>query len=127
MASILPFIRKAGAVFDDRATQIMGEAFDTACKDLHDTGQPPIVYEVIAVRIINAAKNGERDPVRLRNAGLSALGFNDARGYRSRPHQAARRRPCQRQGFSIPRLTCAQGPRWATGGARPSPQPCALV
>jgi hypothetical protein len=55
----------------------MGEAFDTACKDLHDTGQPPIVYEVIAVRIISAAKNGERDPVRLRNAGLSALGFND--------------------------------------------------
>jgi hypothetical protein len=55
----------------------MGEAFDTACKDLHDTGQPPIVYEVIAVRIINAAKNGERDPVRLRNTGLSALGFND--------------------------------------------------
>src|ERR1700746_1220023 len=77
VASILPFIRKAGAVFDDRATQIMGEAFDTACKDLHDTGQPPIIYEVIAKRIINAAKNGQRDPVRLRNAGLSALGFND--------------------------------------------------
>jgi hypothetical protein len=55
----------------------MGEAFDTACKDLHDTGQPPIVYEVIAKRVINAAKNGERDRVRLRNAGLSALGFND--------------------------------------------------
>ena len=31
MASILPFIRKAGAVFDDRVTQIMGEAFDSAC------------------------------------------------------------------------------------------------
>lgn len=77
VASILPFIRKAGSVFDDRATQIMGAAFDTACKDLHDTGQPPIVYEVIAKRVINAAKNGERDPVRLRNAGLSALGFND--------------------------------------------------
>lgn len=77
MASILPFIRKAGAVFDDRAAQIMGEAFDTARKDLHDTGQPPIICEVIAKRIINAAKNGQRDPVRLRNAGLSALGFND--------------------------------------------------
>jgi len=69
-------MRKVG-VFDDRATQVMGEAFETACKDLHDTGQPPIVYEVIAMRIINAAKNGVRDPVRLRNAGLSALGFND--------------------------------------------------
>jgi len=76
VASILPFIRKAGAVFDDRVTKIMGEAFDDACKELHDTGQPPIVYEVIAKRIIDAAKNGERDPTRLRNAGLVALGFD---------------------------------------------------
>ena len=77
MASILPFMRKAGAVFDDRATQIMGEAFDGACKELRDTGQPPIVYEVIAKRIIDAAKNGERDPARLRNAGLAAFGFDN--------------------------------------------------
>jgi hypothetical protein len=77
VASILPFIRKAGAVFDDRVTQIMGEAFDDACKELHDTGQPPIVYEVIAKRIIDAAKNGERDTARLRNAGLVAFGFDN--------------------------------------------------
>ena len=43
MASILPFIRKAGTVFDDRVTAIMGDAFDRACKELHDSGQPPIV------------------------------------------------------------------------------------
>ena len=79
MASILPFIQKVGAVFDDRATQIMGEAFDGACKELHDTGQPPIVYEVIAKRIIDAARAGERDLARLRNAGLTALGFDDDR------------------------------------------------
>jgi hypothetical protein len=85
MPSILPFIRKAGTVFDDRVTQIMGEAFDRARKDLRDTGQPPIVYEVIAKRIIDAAKNGERDPVRLRNAGLSALGFNDDTKRQARP------------------------------------------
>jgi hypothetical protein len=76
VASILPFVRKAGAVFDDRVTQIMGEAFDDACKELHGTGQPPIVYEVIAKRIIDAAKDGERDLVRLRNAGLAALGID---------------------------------------------------
>ena len=76
MASILPFVRKAGAVFDDRVTQIMGEAFDDACKELHDTGQSPIVYEVIAKRIIDAAKDGERDLVRLRKFGLAALGFD---------------------------------------------------
>jgi len=77
VASILPFIRKTGAVFDDRVTQIMGEAFDDAYKVLHDTGQPPIVYEVIAKRIIDAAKNGERDPARLRNAALVGLGFDE--------------------------------------------------
>jgi len=76
VASILRFIRKAGTVFDDRITKIMGEAFDSACKELNDAGQPAIVYEVIAKRIIDGAKNGERDPVRLRNAALAALGFN---------------------------------------------------
>lgn len=74
MASILRFIAKTGGVFDDRVTRIMGEAFDRACKELDDKGQPEIVYEVIAKRIIEAVKNGERDPVRLRNAALAALG-----------------------------------------------------
>jgi hypothetical protein len=74
VASILAFISKAGGVFDDQATQIMGEAFDRACEDLHDKGQPEIVTEVIAKRIIEAVRNGERDPIRLRNAGLAALG-----------------------------------------------------
>jgi hypothetical protein len=77
VASILQFIRKTGAVFDDHATQIMGESFEAACKELHDKGQPQIVYEVIAKRIIDAAKNGERDIDRLRNAGLAALGLSD--------------------------------------------------
>ena len=77
MASILPFIRKAGTVFDDRATALMGEAFDAACKALHDTGQPAIVYEVIAKRIIDGVRGGERNPVRLRNLGLAALGLED--------------------------------------------------
>ena len=73
VGSILPFIRKAATVFDDRVTEIMGEAFDSACKELHDTGQPPIVYEVIAKRIIDATRTGERDVTRLRNVGLAAL------------------------------------------------------
>ena len=54
----------------------MGEAFDAVCKDLHDTGQPALVREIIAKHIIEAAKNGERDPVRLRAAGLAALGYD---------------------------------------------------
>ena len=77
MASILPFVRKTGITFDDHATKALGEAFDAACKALHDTGQPEIVYEVIAKRIIDAAKNGERDVDRLRDAGLAALGLRN--------------------------------------------------
>jgi hypothetical protein len=71
--SILPFLQKGGTVFDDHVTAIMGTAFDSACQELHDKGQPAIVYEVIATRIIDAAKRGERDPIALRSAGLAAL------------------------------------------------------
>jgi hypothetical protein len=74
VASILPFIR-ARADFDDETTRIMGEAFDAARATLQDRGQPQIVYEIIAKRIIEAAKKGERDPTRLRDAGLAALGY----------------------------------------------------
>ena len=59
--------------FDDETARLIGEAFDAVCKDLDDTGQPALVREIIAKRIIEAAKKGERDPVRLRNAGLTAL------------------------------------------------------
>ena len=74
MGSILPFLRKTGIAFDDHATKAIGQAFDAACIALHDSGQPQIVYEVIAKRIIDAAKGSEPDVDRLRDAGLAALG-----------------------------------------------------
>jgi hypothetical protein len=51
----------------------MTEAFDAACKLLDDTGQPELVLEVIAERIIAAARTGELDPLRLRKAALAGL------------------------------------------------------
>jgi hypothetical protein len=71
VASIVPFIPPG--VFDDATTKAMGEAFDTACEALHDRGQPTVVYEVLARRIIAAARKGERDVGRLRNVALKAL------------------------------------------------------
>jgi hypothetical protein len=68
------FIREQSD-FDDEATRLIGEAFHAACKGLRDTGQPALVREIIAKRIIEAAKKGERDPARLRAAGLAALGY----------------------------------------------------
>ncbi len=59
-------------VFEPEATAAMSEAFDAACKALHDDGKPE-VRKLIAKRIIAAASEGELDPVRLRTAALSGL------------------------------------------------------
>ena len=61
--------------FDDAATSAMGEAFDNACKSLRNFGSA--VREIIANRIIAAAKNGERDPARLHEQALIAFGIED--------------------------------------------------
>ena len=58
MATVLPFARSIFD-FDDEATRLIGEAFDAACgDDLHDTGQHALVREIIAKRIVEAAKKG---------------------------------------------------------------------
>jgi len=73
VVSILPFIKSSDGAFDDRATRVMGEAFDAACKKLYRTRQPHVDYSILAGRIIAAAQKGERDPVRLRSAELAWL------------------------------------------------------
>jgi hypothetical protein len=77
VASIIAFIPRG--VFDDAATTIMGQAFDAACKALHDTGQPAVVHEVMARRIIAAARSGERDIGKLCAAALTGLNNGSAR------------------------------------------------
>jgi hypothetical protein len=74
MASILPFIKSEDGVFDDRTIRAMGEAFDAACKRLNSARELPVVYNILAAKIIAAAQKGERDPSRLRDAGLAWLG-----------------------------------------------------
>jgi hypothetical protein len=78
VASILPFIRLRSD-FDDEATRIMGEAFDAACIEIRDTAtltlSHDVMIEVMAKRIIDAARKGERDPIRLRDIALAALGI----------------------------------------------------
>jgi hypothetical protein len=60
----------ASGAFKPEALAAMGEAFEAAWEALHDTSQPD-VREVIAGRIVAAARLGERDPARLRAAGLA--------------------------------------------------------
>ena len=71
MLSVLPFIPIG--VFDEATVRIIGKAFDTACKELHDGGQPAVVHEVMIKRMIAAARKGERNMMRLRDAALTGL------------------------------------------------------
>jgi hypothetical protein len=64
-------------VFGPEAIASMSAAYEAAIEELHDTGQPQIVLEILSARIIAAADTGERDPVRLRNAALLGLGERD--------------------------------------------------
>ena len=61
--------------FDDAATSAMGEAFDNTCKALRNFGSA--VPAIVADRIIDVAKNGERDPARLYEQALKAFAIGD--------------------------------------------------
>jgi hypothetical protein len=73
----MPSIPIQNVAFDDAATSAMGEAFDKACKSLRSFGTACTVREIIAKRIITVATNGERDPARLRDQALLALGIEE--------------------------------------------------
>jgi hypothetical protein len=57
-------------VFGPEAIAEMGEILDAAFEKLRETGEPDVVRERIAMRIMAAAKLGERDPARLLAAAL---------------------------------------------------------
>jgi hypothetical protein len=62
---------------DDETTLAMGEAFEQACVSLCRFRTLITARELIAKRIIAAAKNGERDPARLCEHALIPFGFED--------------------------------------------------
>ena len=67
------FIPIQDVFFDDKATLAMGAAFDQACGSLRRFARYDKVRELIAKRIIEAAKNGERDPIQLHSQAI--MGF----------------------------------------------------
>jgi hypothetical protein len=73
VASIVPFIRPDDGSFNDEITCNTGEAFDATVKALQRNAQPAVAYASIAARIIEAADRRECDPMRLRQAPLTAL------------------------------------------------------
>jgi hypothetical protein len=76
--------------FGPEATRAMGAAFDKVCRSLRDTGQPSLIKEIIAKRIIDLAREGDRDPDHLSYITLKSLGFDagascSRRGAEGRP------------------------------------------
>jgi hypothetical protein len=71
MATGVPFFQDV--FFGPDATRAMGVAFDKVCRSF--PGQPRIVQEVIAKRIIDLARDGDSDPDHLCDVALKTLGF----------------------------------------------------
>jgi hypothetical protein len=71
---VIPIVE--GGSFDAEMTRTMGQVFDQACSSLRDFGSAVLVREIIARRIIEAAKNGERDPARLYEQALRVVSID---------------------------------------------------
>jgi hypothetical protein len=77
MQRILPFLSEQ-SVFEPEATNAMTEAFVEVWQDLKLNGETG-VREAIAVRIIELAQLGERDPERIRERVLREIRPDAAR------------------------------------------------
>jgi hypothetical protein len=73
MGPILQYISRHD-VFDSDTLILLGEAYDKAVGSLNGVGQFPVVRETVAIRILELASRGERDPERLCQGALDALG-----------------------------------------------------
>jgi hypothetical protein len=71
MRSIERYMRTHDGAFDDAAIRLMSEALDAACTALGGRVKHPD-REIMAIRIIDETRQGERDPIRLRDAGIAA-------------------------------------------------------
>jgi hypothetical protein len=62
------------AAFGPELTRVMGDAFERATRSLHDSGQPDLIKEVMAKRIVDAVRRGIRDPRQLCLEATKGLG-----------------------------------------------------
>jgi hypothetical protein len=77
MTSILDFIdeQDLGSV-DSFERKLIDRAFHVACNDLRDARQPTQMYADVARRIVEIVRSGERDPEKVSDRALTALGRN---------------------------------------------------
>ena len=77
MSSILPYIQNEA--FSPNDIEIMTATLDDVCKTLHINGDG-VAREVIAVRIVELARRGERDRSKLREQLLSEANGGPLKG-----------------------------------------------
>jgi hypothetical protein len=77
-SGLLDLLRVAG--FDPDAIEIISDAYVKTRRPVCDIGKPDPVNEIIALRILSLAKQGERDPDRLRAGALATLQSNVRKG-----------------------------------------------
>ena len=71
MAKVAPIFQDAA--FGPEVTQAMAAAFDKACQSVKGHPREILLKDAIARRIIELARQGEHDPVRLSELALKAL------------------------------------------------------
>jgi|tagenome__1003787_1003787.scaffolds.fasta_scaffold20724155_2 hypothetical protein len=62
-----------GCSFDTETIAVITEAFETACRDLGLTDRRDPITEILALKIIEAAQTGERDPNVIRQQAMDNL------------------------------------------------------
>jgi hypothetical protein len=74
MPTIDPFLK--GGVFGSKAIAAMTMALDDVCKELEISAGAAATREIIAMRIIELARQGERSPTHLRDRVLEEARFD---------------------------------------------------
>jgi len=62
-----------GRAFTPEEVELLTAAFEDALRDLNLVGRTDPATELVAKRIMELALRGERDPVRLREAGVKGI------------------------------------------------------
>ena len=94
MGAVIPFFKDAA--FEPRDIQAMSMALTDVCNEFKINADNVSAREIIAVRIISLAQQGERSPTKLRDrlltqaSGGTAYSFRCPRGVSSRRSRYAR-------------------------------------
>jgi hypothetical protein len=69
---IRPYLE--GATFNPEVIQLLSEAYQATCRVLGLIDRADPMTEIVAKKIIEIAKRGERDPLKIRQLVLKELG-----------------------------------------------------